>query len=125
MLVTGDALNYNMLDYTNAENFTFEVDPGTGSPYESESLLVSAVRSFKGVIRLPQLLKGGYGFGNLDATSTNDIGKDGVYDDAIVDWGFRGRYRITGDIASFSFVPFQVMPTVSVAYYGTPKSILP
>jgi hypothetical protein len=34
MLATGDdALNYNMLDYVNAENFVFNLDSGKGKPY--------------------------------------------------------------------------------------------
>jgi hypothetical protein len=33
MLMTGDSLQYNKLDYTNAENFTFELDNTSGNPY--------------------------------------------------------------------------------------------
>jgi hypothetical protein len=86
MLVTGDSLNYNMLDYVNAENFIFNLDPLDGHPYQSPTDLTSrTVSSISGALRLPPLLRYGYGFRLLDDTASSDIGKDGVYDDAVVD----------------------------------------
>ncbi|MDR0650798.1 MAG: hypothetical protein LBG59_05360 [Candidatus Peribacteria bacterium] len=109
-LVTGDALDYNKLDYLNAENFIFSLDESNNSPYEVGTITGSQAYSFTGNIRLPLFLAGI--FGMLAATAEEDIGKDGIYDDPVVDWSFYGTY--SGEV-------FQVLPTVDILY--TTKTI--
>jgi hypothetical protein len=46
-----------MLDYINAENFTFTVDIGTQSPYQTGYGDSVYNLTFSGVVRLPQLLR--------------------------------------------------------------------
>jgi hypothetical protein len=111
-LISGnDNLNYNTLDYLNAENFIFSLDTSTGSPYTGGTISRSDATSFTGMIRLPPSLTGK--FGGLDTTPATDIGVDGVYDDPMVDRSFRGKY---------GGKDFQVMPTVDILY-TTPRDI--
>ncbi len=97
MLVTGDSLNYNMLDYTTAENFIFEVDDlkvSARNPYLSWDILApSTVTSFSGQIRLPLSL-------------TDSFGVLGGADDAMVDWSLKGEY------VEFQKSQFMIFPTV-------------
>ena len=117
MLATGDSFNFNMLDYVNAENITLQKDALDGHPYHSGTLVNVfdwANWTISGTIRLPKALRDGYGFGKLQDGKDGipeviDIGQDGISDDAVVDWSFRGTYLTS---------PFQVMPTTAVQYYG-------
>jgi hypothetical protein len=56
-LVTGDARDYNKLDYLNAENFIFSVDDLSKKPYEKGGRTESQLTSFSGTIRLPPFLR--------------------------------------------------------------------
>jgi len=94
--INGNSLDYNMLDYRNAENFIFELDSldtDAANPYLSgDSRVPSAVASFSGMIRLPPLLRYDYLFSDL-------IGEN----DAMVDWSLRGKFNDN---------EFMIFPTV-------------
>ena len=113
MLATGDSLDYNMLDYVNAENFSFEMDNKTGSPYIKTPGKTKGAQSFIVRLRLPSVLFTDYEFGKLQEEWI-DVGNDGISDDAVVDWSFRGNYNSA---------PFQVLPTTSVRY-SLPREVL-
>jgi hypothetical protein len=75
------------------------------------------------MLRLPPLLTtgsqyGGFEFGKLDDDSSplnSQLGND-----AIVDWGFRGKVLILNTDSTRRSDPFQILPTTDVSRAGTP-----
>lgn len=59
MLASGNRLDFNRLDYAEAENITFMLDSGDALPYLPGTLLKSQSVSFTGKLQLPSLLKEG------------------------------------------------------------------
>ena len=103
MLSSWDSLNYNIMDYENAEITLLYYDDLSGNPYKKTSCLKwdcikSELTQITWEIRLPEKLKDNDYFWNLD---TNSALIWNIKDDWIVDWQFRWNYR-TGSFTIYS-----------------------
>ena len=116
MLSTWDSVNYNMMDYEDAENFLLYIDNSGGKPYEKVDCdndwddnycNQSTPGRITWEIRLPKLLRE-RGFGNLNISRAlvwQDKWSNVPKDDPIVDWQIRWNYNDNGT------VPFTVFST--------------
>ena len=122
MLSTWDSVNYNMMDYENAENFLLYIDKSEGDPYKKVECSNGGVNNddcgasnpdkITWVIRLPELLKEKW-FGNLDINKAliwQDEWTNIPKDDPIVDWQIRWNYTDE----SPNTVPFTVFSTSNI-----------
>ena len=118
MLSTWDSVNYNMMDYEDAENFLLYIDNSDGKPYEKVDCdndwddnycNQSTPDKITWKIRLPKLLQE-RGFGDLNkdkALVWQDKWSNVPKDDPIVDWQIRWNYTDNGG----TIVPFTVFST--------------
>ena len=114
LLSTDDSLNYNMMDYENAEVFLLYYDNLSGNPYEkrdcSNSLhcIKANITKITGRIRLPQLIY--KKFWALDVSRS--LSQEWWYvDDALVDWQLRWNFYTWGQL-----IPFTLFATQSAAW---------
>lgn len=81
LLASWDSLNYNMMDYENAEIFLLYYDKSEWNPYNQGELQQSQPTTITANIRLPIFVR--HSFWNLD--STDSLIPEWYGDDAIVD----------------------------------------
>lgn len=110
-LAAADSIDYNMMNYENAENFLLYYDESEGSPYEKISCpdwcLQSKPNKITWLIRLPEKLKSNFWNLNTDKALVwliNQVPKD----DAIVDRQIKWIDKIDGS-------PYTIYSTQTVA----------
>lgn len=123
MLSTWDSVNYNMMDYEDAENFLLYIDNSDGKPYEKVDCdndwddnycNQSTPDKITWKIRLPKLLEEEW-FGTLDESKAliwQDRWTNIPKDDPIVDWQIRWNYTDSNT------VPFTVFSTSNINSEG-------
>lgn len=98
-----DSLDYNKMDYENAEIFLLFYDNSSGNPYSWGTIQKSNLTWITWKIRLPQKLYGWeVNFWPLDTSTSIVAGRDQVKDDAIVDRQLRWLYNTTTPFTIYS-----------------------
>lgn len=121
MFLSGDALNFNALNYLDREEIYFDMDnTQNNKAYTWTSSTVRLAKYFTGLIRLPLFLSGSFGplkdgeHWNDDDNYPVDIGNDRIKNDAIVQWEFWGSYNNN---------EFTIYPTNKIDYQLNPNII--
>lgn len=124
MFLSGDALNFNALNYLDREEIYLTIDNTSNTNAYSGGKNPQKVNmaSFTGLIRLPLFLSGNFKFlkDGTNSHGTNhdnyplDIGNDKIQNDAIVQREFGGKYHNE---------EFTIYPTNKIDYQLNPNII--
>ena len=122
MFVSWDALNFNMIDYLDREEFIFWIDTwSVDDAYNTCTSVQRSVTNFSWVIRLPVFLKNvllllkdweNNEINNDDKNFPVDIWNEWIKNDAIVSWEFIGKYKDD---------EFTIYPTNTIDYQNGVK----
>lgn len=91
LLATGDSLDYNMMDYENAEIFMLYYDNANGNPYRSDNVSInkSDLTGITVTIRLPPYIRSSL----WDLNTYESLIPRWYTDDALVDWQIKGKFQ--------------------------------